>query len=115
MVNTRLRASCTILNNDDFHLRYWIAFLVWSDDWEKLRKISSFLNSMNKIKAFEASWAANIIAARDVWVAHGSPPKERENVKHQSPNWKVKIRTNVRNLVPILESIPFYERLFITL
>ena len=52
-------------------------------------KISAFLNSENKIKAFEASWAANIVAARNLWVAHGSPPKERENVKSHSPQWKV--------------------------
>lgn len=77
-------------------LRYWKAFLVWSDDWDKLRKISTYLNSGNKTKAFEASWAANIVAARDVWMAHGCPPKERENAKNQSPKWKVSLRTYVR-------------------
>lgn len=105
-----LEAACSLLKNEDFQhelkqeLQYWKAFVVWSDDWEKLRKISTFLNSGNKIKAFEASWAANIIAARDVWVAHGSPAKERENARHHSPNWKVRIRTCVRNLLPIPES-----------
>ena len=96
-----LEASQQILKDDNFQhelkadLRYWKAFLVWSDDWDKLRKISTFLNSGNKIKAFEASWAANIVAARDVWVAHGCPPKERENAKSPSPQWKVSLRTNV--------------------
>ena len=97
-----LEASQIILNDPDFQhelkedLRYWNAFLVWSSDWGKLRKISTFLNSGNKIKAFEASWAANIVAARDVWIAHGSPPKERENAKVQSSKWKVGLRTTVR-------------------
>ena len=97
-----LEASQIILKDKNFQhelkedLRYWKAFLVWSDDWEKLRKISTFLNSGNKIKAFEASWAANIVAARDVWVAHNCPPKERENAKNQSPQWKVSF-TNARS------------------
>ena len=97
-----LEASQIILKDDNFQhelkgdLRYWKAFLVWSDDWDKLRKISTYLNSGNKTKAFEASWAANIVAARDVWMAHGCPPKERENAKNQSPKWKVSLRTYVR-------------------
>ena len=97
-----LEASQIILKDDNFQhelkadLRYWKAFLVWSDDWDKLRKISTFLNSGNKIKAFEASWAANIVAARDVWVAHECPAKERENAKNQSPRWKVSF-TNERS------------------
>ena len=116
-----LEASQQILKDDNFQhelkadLRYWKAFLVWSDDWDKLRKISTFLNSGNKIKAFEASWAANIVAARDVWVAHGCPPKERENAKNQSPQWKVSLRTNVRKVLFIKISITYsiYERTFV--
>ena len=53
--------------------------------------MSTFFNSGNKIKAFKASWATNIVAARDVWVAHRCPPKERENAKNKSPQWKVSL------------------------
>ena len=49
------------------------------------------MNSGNKIKAFEASWAANIVTARDVWVAYGCPPKEKENAKTPSLQWKVSL------------------------
>jgi hypothetical protein len=99
-----LDASKILLKDDKFQheqkasLRYWKAFLVWSDDWEKLRKISAYLNTPNKVRAFEASWAANIVAARDVWMAHGCPPKERENAKNMSPKWKVSLRTIVRKV-----------------
>lgn len=54
-------------------LQYYKAFVVWLEDWNGLRMISKFLNLGNKIKAFEASWATNIVEARDVWIAHGSP------------------------------------------
>ena len=106
-----LEASQIILKDDNFQhelkadLRYWKAFLVWSEDWDKLRKISTYLNSGNKIKAFEASWAANIVAARDVWVAHGCPPKERENAKNQSVQWKVRIRTLVRIICVVVVAL----------
>ena len=95
-----LEAARIILQNPLYEhelkgdLQYWKAFVVWSQDWNRLRKISKFLNSGNKIKAFEASWAANIVAASDVWIAHGSPPKERENAKVQSPSWKVRTRAS---------------------
>ena len=115
-----LEASQMILENDEYQhelkgeLRYWKAFLVWSDDWEKLRKISAFLNSGNKIKAFEASWAANIVAARDVWVAHGSPAKERENVKSHSPQWKVGYERSFVFTCLYLDTCLFiYERSFV--
>jgi hypothetical protein len=99
-----LDASKMLLKDNNFQheqktsLRYWKAFLVWFDDWEKLRKISTYLNTPNKVRAFEASWAANIVAARDVWMAHGCPPKERENAKAMSPKWKVSLRTFVRKV-----------------
>lgn len=125
-----LEAARLILQNPLYEhelkgdLQYWKAFVVWSEDWNRLRKISKFLNSGNKIKAFEASWAANIVAARDVWIAHGSPPKERENAKVQSPSWKVCLRTAIRKpwhfifqficmLVLILLFPYFYERPFV--
>lgn len=57
--------------------------------FNRLRKTSKFLNSRHKIKAFEALWAVNIMAARDVWMAHKSLPKKRENAKVQSNLWKV--------------------------
>ena len=56
-----LEASQLILKDDNFQhkrkadLRYWKAFMVWSDDRDKLRKFLTFLNFGNKIKAFEAS------------------------------------------------------------
>ena len=34
-------------------------------------------------------WAANIVAAIGVWVAHECLPKERENAKTRLPQWKV--------------------------
>ena len=85
-------------------LRYWKAFLVWSDDWDKLRKISTFLNSGNKIKAFEASWAANIVVARDVWVHIGARQK-RENAKTQSPQWKVSYEQTFVKVIAFQSSI----------
>lgn len=102
-----LEASQMILQDDEYQhelkhdLRYWKSFIVWSDDWDKLRKISAFLNANNKVKAFESSWAANIVGAREVWIAHGSPPKERENAKQHSPQWLVGIRTIVRYLLNV--------------
>ena len=89
-----MEASQIILKDDNFqhelkaNLRYWKAFLMWSDDWYKLRKISTYLNSGNKIKAFEASWETNILVARDVWMAHGCLLKEKKIAENQSPQWK---------------------------
>ena len=68
--------------------RHW-----WSSQKTKTccNKNFAFLNSGYKIKAFEASWAGNIVVARHVWITHGSSPKERKNAKVQSPSWKVDI------------------------
>ncbi len=91
-------------------------FVVWSDDWKKLRKISTFLNSGNKIKAFDASWAANIVTTRDFWVALDNPPKEWENAKTHSLKWKVRIRTCVRiRGCYLIFYYSFLERMFVSL
>lgn len=50
---------------------------------------SKFINLENKTKAFEASWAANIVAARNAWIACGSLPKERKIAKVPALSWKV--------------------------
>ena len=56
-----------------------------------LERSQSSWTQSTKNKAFEASWASNIVVMRDVWIAHGSPPKERKNTKVQLPSWKVRI------------------------
>ena len=70
-------------------IRYWKALLVHSDDYNQLITISAFLNQTNKIKAFEASWTANIEAGRTLWEEHGCPPKERDNAVVKNPQWQV--------------------------
>ena len=70
-------------------IRYWKALLVYSKDSNQLIAISAFLNQTNKIKAFEASWAANIVAGRTLWEEHNCPPKERDNAVVKNPKWQV--------------------------
>jgi hypothetical protein len=70
-------------------IRYWKALLVHSEDSNQLISISAFLNQTNKIKAFEASWTANIEAGRTLWEEHGCPPKERDNAVVKNPLWQV--------------------------
>ena len=43
-------------------IRYWKAFVVHSKDSNQLIAISVFMNQGNKVRQFEASWAANIVA-----------------------------------------------------
>lgn len=53
--------------------RTWNAFVVWSKDEDKLRKISAFYNRVNHFAPFKPTWATNILAARTVWESYGSP------------------------------------------
>jgi hypothetical protein len=90
-----VEAAKTLLAYDNWKsplkptIRYWKSLLVHSEDYNQLIAISVFLNQTNKIKAFEASWAANIEAGRTLWEEHGCPPKERDNAVVKNPKWQV--------------------------
>ena len=45
----------------------WNAFVVWTKDTDKLRKISAFYNRVNHLSPFKPTWATNILAARTEW------------------------------------------------
>ena len=70
-------------------LRYWKSFIVHSENPTTLTYISGFMNQGNKVRQFEASWAANLVAARSIWVHLGRPQRERENAAVKNPQWKV--------------------------
>jgi hypothetical protein len=88
-------AAKALLENDEWKspwkeaIRYWKAFVVHSKDSNQLIAISAFMNQGNKVRQFEASWAANIVAGRTLWVEHDCPPKERENATIKNPKWQV--------------------------
>ena len=88
-----IAAAKALLENDSWQnplkesIRYWKAFLVHSTDTNQLIAISAFLNQGNKVRQFEASWVANIVAGRKLWEEHGCPPKERENAVRKNPKW----------------------------
>ena len=88
-------AAKALLANDEWRsplkeaIRYWKAFVVHSKDMNQLIAISAFMNQGNKVRQFEASWAANIVAGRTLWVEHECPPKERENAVIKNPKWQV--------------------------
>lgn len=52
-------------------LRRWDAYIVWTLDIDKLRKISAFYNRVNHLAPFKPTWASNILASRKVWVKYG--------------------------------------------
>ena len=62
---------------------------MYSTDSNQLIAISAFMNQGNKVRQFEASWAANLIVGRNLWVEHDCPPKERENAVVKNPKWQV--------------------------
>lgn len=103
-----VEASKLLLKTDAWNsplksaFRYWKSFIVYSDNTNTLTYISGFMNQGNKVRQFEASWAANLVAARSVWVHHKRPQKERENAAYKNPLWKVifvyGLRTRVRKL-----------------
>ncbi len=90
-----VEAAKALLANDEWKsplkeaIRYWKAFVVYSTDSNQLIAISAFMNQGNKVRQFEASWAANIVAGRTLWEEHGCPPKERENAVIKNPKWQV--------------------------
>ena len=90
-----VEAAKTLLKNDEWKsplkesIRFWKAFVVYSTDSNQLIAISAFMNQGNKVRQFEASWAANLIAGRNLWVEHDCPPKERENAVVKNPKWQV--------------------------
>ena len=53
--------------------RTWNCFVVWTEDVDKLRKISAFYNRVNHLTPFKPTWATNILAARAVWEKYGKP------------------------------------------
>jgi hypothetical protein len=53
--------------------RTWNCFIVWTQDTDKLRKISAFYNRVNHLTPFKLTWATNILAARTVWEKYGRP------------------------------------------
>ena len=55
----------------DFHT--WNCFIVWTEDVDKLRKISTFSNKVNHLTLFKPKWTTNILAARTVWEKYGKP------------------------------------------
>lgn len=57
--------------------RTWNAFIVWTRDAAKLRKISAFYNRVNHFTQFKPTWATNILAARTVWEKYGRPPNRK--------------------------------------
>ena len=64
-------ASREMMNEDvpeqlrkDF--RTWNCFIVWTQDQEKLRRISAFYNRCNHMAPFKPTWATNIISAKAV-------------------------------------------------
>jgi hypothetical protein len=70
-------------------IQAWKTLVVHSEDFNQLIAISVFLNQTNKVRAFEASWAANIVVGRTLWVEDDSPPKERNNAVIKNPKWQV--------------------------
>lgn len=62
--------------------RTWNCYVVWTKDKEILRTISAYYNRVNHFSIFKPSWATNILGARQVWNALGSPspPKEATEV-----------------------------------
>lgn len=92
-----IAAARALLENDEWKspikdtIRFWKAFVVYSTDSNQLIAISAFLNQGNKVRQFEASWAANIVAGRTLWEEHDCPPKERENAVNKNPKWQVRI------------------------
>ena len=66
-------ASKEMMNEDvseqlskDF--RTWNCFIVWTQDQEKLRRISAFYNRCNHLMPFKPTWATNIISTRAIWL-----------------------------------------------
>ena len=55
----------------NFHT--WNCFTVWTEDVEKLRKISTFYNRVNHLTPFKSTWATNILIARAVWEKYRKP------------------------------------------
>ena len=41
----------------------WNCFIVWTEDVEKLHKISAFYNTANHLTPFKPTWATNILVA----------------------------------------------------
>ena len=57
----------------DFHTRRWNCFIIWMQDVEKLRKISTFNNRVNHLTPFKSMWVTNILTACAVWEKYENP------------------------------------------
>lgn len=55
------------------NFRTWNCFLVWTEDHDKLRKISAYYNRVNHLVMFKSTWANNVLGSRAVWISHGRP------------------------------------------
>ena len=53
--------------------RTWNCFIVWTEDVDKLHKISAFHNRVNHLTSFKLTWTTNILAARTVWEKYKKP------------------------------------------
>ena len=53
--------------------RTWNCFIVWTEDVDKLHKISAFYNKVNHLTLFKSTWAINILAAHAVWEKYRKP------------------------------------------
>ena len=78
-------------NNQKEKLKTWKALVVWSEDDTKLVDISRFFNMGNKTKAYQASWARNIMASTRHLELLREAKSERENAKDKNPKWEVSI------------------------
>ena len=55
--------------------RTWNCFIVWTEDVDKLHKISAFYNMVNHLTPFKrTSWQrTNILATHAIWEKYGKP------------------------------------------
>jgi hypothetical protein len=70
-------------------IRYRKAFVVHSNDSNQLIVISTFMNQKNEVRQFEASWVANIVTRRTLWMEHDCLPKKRKNTVIKNPKWQI--------------------------
>ena len=55
------------------YFRTWNCYIVFTNDKEKLRKISAFYNRTNHFTGFLPTWSTNILGARALWTNNGRP------------------------------------------
>ena len=70
--------------------RTWNCFIIWTEDIDKLHKISTFYNRVNHLTPFKLTWATNILAARAVWEKYGKPLPKHSTIG------VIEVRTSAR-------------------